>query len=308
MFYLINNGIEKYDTLPPKRCGIIAGLVCVEELESLSPMLEIPQASVTQCRQAAHYFRSSVEVYDKFSFATVKRTVGEEGADCIAVFLMRDLFLVVDIKDSDGSTRQKFNTSLHRFPPTAMTLEKLVFAFLDALTEGDARMLEDLEFELARPIEALLCDHESEDLITFLLEQKKRLLLLRNYYEQLIDIGHALEENENDLFGEGDLRFFKIFTDKAERLERNVRTLREQLTELREAHQSTLERRQNDTMRILTVLSAIFLPLSFITGWYGMNFHAMPELSWQYGYPFAALLCVFVTIVLIFIFRHKSWL
>ncbi len=308
MFYLVGNGIEKHDTLPHVRHGITTGLVSVAELEGLAPMLEIPQTSVAQCRAEVRYFRSSVEVYDKYSFATVKRTVGEDGGDCFALFVMRDFFLVVDIKDSDGSTRQKFESALRRFPPTTLTLEKLVFAFLDAMTEGDARMLEDLEFDLAKPIEDLLCDRENEDFITLLLQQKRRLLVLRNYYEQLIDIGRALEENENDLFGEGDLRYVRIFTDKAERLERNVQTLREQLIELREAHQSTLERRQNDTMKVLTVLSAIFLPLSLITGWYGMNFTAMPELTWQYGYLFVTILTLGIVAVLIGIFKHKHWL
>ena len=308
MFYLIGDKTEPHRTLPPVREGVIAGFLSIDELEAHAGALEIPAANVAQCRGEVRYFRSSVEVYDKFSFATVKRTVGEEGADCIALFLMRNLFLVVDIKDSDGSTREKFNAALRRFPPPAMTLEKLVFAFLDALTDGDARMLEDLEFELARPIEDLLRGRENEDFITFLLEQKRQLLLLRNYYEQLIDLGKALEENENDLFGEGELRYFKIFTDKAERLERNVGTLREQLIELREAHQSTLEWRQNNTMKVLTVLSAIFLPLSLITGWYGMNFSAMPELTWQYGYPFVIVLTLGVVAVLIGIFKHKHWL
>lgn len=308
MFYLIGETIRATKALPSTHDGIAVGFLSVDELEACAAALEIPAASVAQCREAVRYFRSSVEVYDKFSFATVKRTVGEGGADCIALFLMRDLFLVVDIKDSDGSTRAKFDAALRRFPPPTMTLEKLVFAFLDALTDGDARMLEDLEFDLARPIEDLLRGRENEDFITFLLEEKRRLLLLRNYYEQLIDIGRALEENENDLFGEGELRYFKIFTDKAERLERNVGTLREQLIELREAHQSTLEWRQNNTMKVLTVLSAIFLPLSLITGWYGMNFSTMPELTWQYGYPFVMVLALGVVAVLIGIFRHKHWL
>ena len=308
MFYLNGETIRTTKALPSVRDGIAVGFLSVDELGACAAALEIPATSVTQCREEVRYFRSSVEVYDKFSFATVKRTVGEGGADCIALFLMRDLFLVVDIKDSDGSTRAKFDNALRRFPPSTMTLEKLVFAFLDALTDGDARMLEDLEFDLARPIEDLLRGRENEDFITFLLKEKRQLLLLRNYYEQLIDIGRALEENENDLFGEGELRYFKIFTDKAERLERNVRTLREQLIELREAHQSTLEWRQNNIMRVLTVLSAIFLPLSLITGWYGMNFVTMPELTWQYGYPFVILLTLGVVATLIGIFKHKHWL
>ena len=61
------------------------------------------------------------------------------------------------------------------------------------------------------------------------------------------------------------------------------------VSQLREAYQSQLSIRQNDLMKVFTVVTAIFLPLTLIVGWYGMNFANMPELHWRYGYP-----CVFI--------------
>lgn len=307
MFYqFTSNGFVPSRSLTENELSV--GHISVAELEKIAPVLGFSSSTVQQCHEEMRYFRSSVEVYDRYSFATIKRTTGDEsGADCIAIYIKEKLFLVVDIKDSDGSTKRAFEAALGRFPHATVTSEKLIFAFLDAMIEGDAKLLEDMEFSLSEQ-EELAGGEGADDFITFLLSARRRLLLLRNYYEQLIDIGKALEENENDIFAERDLRYFKIFTDKAERLERNVRSLREQITQLREAYQSTLELRQNNIMKIFTALSAIFLPLTLITGWYGMNFKGMPELSWHYGYPYVIALAAAVAFICIALFRRKHWL
>lgn len=307
LYQITKNAFTPTENLPSGELTV--GYITVKELERIAPTLGFSTSTVQQCREEVRYFRSSIEVYDHYSFGTIKRTTGDEnGEDCIAIYIKRGLFLVVDIRDSDGSTRRAFEAVLRRFPAASVTLEKLIFAFLDAMIEGDGKMLEDMEFALSEPEEGILFNHAEDGFVGFLLSERRRLLLLRNYYEQLIDVGKALEENENDIFAEEDLRYFKIFTDKAERLERNVRSLREQLMQLREAYQSMLDIRLNRIMKTFTALSAVFLPLTLITGWYGMNFKGMPELSWRYGYPYVTALAVVVAIVCIILFRRKKWI
>lgn len=307
LYQITKNAFTPTENLPSGELTV--GYITVKELERIAPTLGFSTSTVQQCREEVRYFRSSIEVYDHYSFGTIKRTTGDEnGEDCIAIYIKRGLFLVVDIRDSDGSTRRAFEAVLRRFPAASVTLEKLIFAFLDAMIEGDGKMLEDMEFALSEPEEGILFNHAEDGFVGFLLSERRRLLLLRNYYEQLIDVGKALEENENDIFAEEDLRYFKIFTDKAERLERNVRSLREQLMQLREAYQSMLDIRLNRIMKTFTALSAVFLPLTLITGWYGMNFKGMPELSWRYGYPYVTALAVVVALVCIILFRRKKWI
>ncbi len=308
MFVCFDKGNQqRYSVLPDGE--IVAGLLSVADLEELAPVLGFSASTVRQCHEEMRYFRSSIEVYDTYSFGTIKRTRGSAaGEDCIAFYIRKGLFLVIDIRDSDGSTKKQFEAAMGRFSTTSVTLEKLIFAFLDTLIEGDAKLLEDIEFALSEPEERILRGHEEDGFTAFLLSERRRLLMLRNYYEQLIDVGRALEENENDLFVEEDLRYFKLFTDKAERLERNVRSLREQLMQLREAHQAMLDLHQNNIMKIFTVLSAVFLPLTLITGWYGMNFQHMPELAWRYGYLYVLALAAAVALFCIALFRRHRWL
>lgn len=309
MFYNFLGSVQAPSTHLPDGDGITAGYITAQELEKIAPVLGFSTTTTRQCREEVRYFRNSIEVYDQYSFGTIKRTTGDEnGEDCIAFYITARLFLVVDIRDSDGSTKRAFEAVLKRFPTATVTLEKLVFAFLDAMIEGDAKLLEDMEFSLSAPEERVLQGDAEDGFIAFLLAERRKLLLLRNYYEQLIDVGKALEENENDIFTDKDLRYFKIFTDKAERLERNVRSLYEQLMQLREAYQSMLDIRLNNIMKIFTVLSAIFLPLTLITGWYGMNFVGMPELLWRYGYLYVILLSATVALICIGVFKRKHWM
>ena len=308
MFYRFQNGVQSVSTISPDPSCLTAAYLSIEELEQLAPLLGFAPSTVRQCREEVSHFRSSIEVYDEYSFGTIKRTGGgPEGIDCIAIYIRKNLFIVVDIRDSDGSTRAQFDRALRRFSPASLTAEKLIFAFLDAMIEGDSKVLEDMEFTFSRLEESAMHDAAEEDFTVHLLKHKKRLLLLHNYYEQMIDVGEALAENENDLFADEDLRYFRIFTDRADRLRRTVQTLREQLSQLRDAYQSTLELKLNRIMKTFTVLNAIFLPLSLIAGWYGMNLN-MPEFGWQFGYPFVIGLSAAVVGFCVFIFKKYRWM
>jgi len=311
MFYQFEGVLHPVPTPNAMPMQYTAAFVTLAELEHLAPVFGFAPTTVQVCREEVRYFHNSMEVYDGYSFGTLKLTGDElasQGEDCIAFYICRHLFLIVDIRDRDGSTRARFEAAMRRYPVAQLTHEKLVFAFFDAMMEGDARMLEDLEFDFSALEESVLRDRADEDFTILLLHHKQRLLVLQNYYEQLVEIGEALCENENDLFAGEHLRYFQLLSDKAERLCRHVTTLREQLSQLREAYQSTLDIRQNHIMKALTVISAIFLPLTLLTGWYGMNFDTMPEFAWKYGYLYVALLALAVIVICIRVFRRQHWL
>ena len=309
MFYRFDEKLHTVQgvTLPVDR--LTAAFLSVDALEALAPQLQLPPHTVGQCREEIRHFRNSMEVGEHYSFATVRRTgKSDQGEDCIAIYLMRNLFLVVDIRDSDGSTRAGFEAALTRYPPHTVSAERLVAAFLDSLTEGDGKLLEELEYAFSALEETVLREAADDDFAVRLLHHKRDLLFLHNYYEQLIDLAQSLSDNDNHLFAKGELRHFRRFAERTKQLCRTVTALREQLSQLWEAHRSMLELRQNHIMKTFTVLSAIFLPLSLIVGWYGMNFERMPELSWRFGYPFATLLCITVVVICIRIFKKYHWM
>lgn len=300
--------VERKDINPSL---VTAGYITLDELENIYEEFGFAASTVQQCHEENRYFRSNIEVYDDYSFGTLKITEANNmkaPCDCMAFYVKKNLLVLVDISDSDCSTRNRFLDALNRFSVQGITLEKMIYAFLESLIFGDNKALEDAEFEINRMEECVLRDIAGKDFNMELLHKKKELLMLRNYYEQLIDIGEALEENENEIFDSEDLRYFKIFTDKAVRLRENVDTLRDSIVHLRDAYQAYLDLKLNETMKIFTVLTAIFFPLTVIVGWYGMNFKSMPEFDWKYGYIYVILLSVVVVSALIITVKRKKWM
>ena len=103
------------------------------------------------------------------------------------------------------------------------------------------------------------------------------------------------------------MRYLKILTEKTERICKNLDQLLERLTHLQEAYDAALDLNLNRIMKIFTVVTTVFLPLTLIVGWYGMNFN-MPELEWKYGYSCVIGLSLIVIIVSMFFFFWKKWL
>ena len=80
------------------------------------------------------------------------------------------------------------------------------------------------------------------------------------------------------------------------------------MTQLRDLIQSHLDERQNRIMTVLTVITSIFLPLTLIAGWYGMNFRYMPELDWRWSYPAVLTVSILIVVFCLILFKKKKWM
>jgi magnesium transporter len=102
--------------------------------------------------------------------------------------------------------------------------------------------------------------------------------------------------------------FYEDLKDYHLHLETDTDDLHENIHQLLNIYISLASQKTNEVMRILTVFSAFFLPLTFIAGVYGMNFHWMPELHQKYGYPAVIILMALVTLIIFQWFKRKNWL
>ncbi|MBE5806859.1 MAG: magnesium transporter CorA [Clostridiales bacterium] len=187
------------------------------------------------------------------------------------------------------------------------SLERFLYDLLELTISRDLQLLERSEHRLNLIEEAILRG-EVEAYPKEMNDIRGDLLDLRVHYEQLIDLGQELEENENGFFREENLRYFHLFTERVTRLQDMVTGQREYVMQLRDLMQSQLDVRQNRIMTVLTVVTSIFLPLTLIAGWYGMNFRYMPELEWKYSYPVVILISVAIVIVCLIWFKKKKWM
>ena len=187
------------------------------------------------------------------------------------------------------------------------SLERFLYDLLELTIGEDLALLEKSEHRLNLIEEAILRDEIS----AYPREMnaiRGDLLDLRVHYEQLIDLGQELEENENGFFREENLRYFHMFTERVTRLRDIITGQREYVMQLRDLMQSQLDVRQNRIMTLLTVVTSIFLPLTLIAGWYGMNFRYMPELEWRYSYPALIAISIAIVVICIVWFKRKKWM
>ena len=310
MFYQIkeklrNIGIDEID-----ENYITAGYVNADQLQEIGPRLGFAQSTIDACRIANQHFRSGVEVYDDYTFTELRIISPEDKRgceDCVALYIKKNMILVVDVEDYDASTKNKFMAAVRRYSAANATLEKIIYAFVDGLIAHDFKYIEDMGNEITQLEEDILKENTDDDFNLDLLHLKKELLTMHNYYEQLLDITDAIEENENDLFDDEDLRYIANLSLKITRLREDADSLSSSVTHLQDAYSSSLDLKLNNTMKLFTVITSIFFPLTVIVGWYGMNFRSMPEFAWKYGYLYVIALSVIVVAVLTLIGKKKKW-
>jgi len=194
------------------------------------------------------------------------------------------------------------DTKKWRFP----SLERFIYDFLEAIIHEDLALLEKYERELDAIDRDI--DSDSDPDITRLGDIRCELRDLRIHYDHLIDLAQELEENENNFFKSENIRFFRLFSNRVSRLFDLVNSLLDYAGQIRDTYESRLDVRQNRIMTVLTVVTAIFMPLTLIVGWYGMNFKYMPELDSVWGYPAVIVVSILIVVLCLIFFKKKKWL
>lgn len=175
------------------------------------------------------------------------------------------------------------------------------------LTSDDLDTLQHFENSISELETGLLETQKPvEGAVSRIIEMRRELLKIKRYYEQLQTIIDRLAENENGIIPKESSHRFDVLSKRIESLKKFVLDLRELLTQTREAYQSKIDIEQNQIMKVFTVLTAVFLPLTLIVGWFGMNVK-MPEYGWTYGYPYVIVLSITVCGICGWIFKKKKW-
>lgn len=186
-------------------------------------------------------------------------------------------------------------------------LERFLYDFLEYIVHDDLRLMERYDDALDR-IEKDILNGTKEEHLKEINAIRREVGVLRTHYDQLIDFSQELEENENGFFEEENLRYFHMFTNRMSRLYDIVTSLRDYTMQLGDLYQSQIDLTQNRIMTILTVVTTIFMPLTLITGWYGMNFKYMPELDSPWGYPLVIAAALLIAVLSLLFFKKKKWL
>lgn len=183
---------------------------------------------------------------------------------------------------------------------------RIFYELLELLLAKDPHHLEELEDQLSL-LEDQVLSGQLEQFTAPISRLRRELMHWFRYYSQLDDVVCELEEDDADLFSEHEHRLFHLLSHRLGRLRDDAQLLREYCLQVRELFQTEVDVRQNRIMKTLTVVTTLFLPLSLVAGWYGMNFAGMPELGWKYGYPAVIVVSVLIVILSLWIMKKKKF-
>ncbi len=309
-FKLENGGISEITLDLITKDDIIAGYIMLDELEDVAKPLGISEIAVHECRTDENPTRAALDVYEDFSFGIMNIINLEDikqKRDRVAIFLRRNVFIMVEIIDKDGSSRNMFELAMHRYK-TNVTLEKVIFGVMDKMLSGSSERLTEANTKILELERCMANDRLDENINKTIFKMKKNLMLQKNYYNQLVGIGETLEENENELFSEENLRYFALFSAKAHRLSCETSEISENLVHVRESYEAGLNYHMNKTMQFFTVIATIFMPMTLLVGWFGMNFTNMPLIQSEYGYPIIIIVSIIMVSLNLYWFHKKKFM
>ncbi|HYM82052.1 MAG TPA: magnesium/cobalt transporter CorA [Candidatus Limnocylindria bacterium] len=189
----------------------------------------------------------------------------------------------------------------------------LAYSLLDAVVDSYFPLLETFGERLEKT-ETQIFERPTQRSIQEIHAIKRDLLTLRRSIWPMRDMLNGLLRDPNPYIEQEDRLYLQDAYDHAVQVMDLLETFRELGSNLMDVYLSSVSNRLNEVMKILTMFTAIFIPLSFIAGVYGMNFDVdrspwnMPELRWYYGYPFALLIMGLVAVGLLIFFRRRGWL
>jgi magnesium transporter len=183
----------------------------------------------------------------------------------------------------------------------------LAYALLDAVLDGYYPLIERLGEELEE-LEEFVLDGKSHEILPRIYQLRRNLVTLRRSIWPQRDMLVELLRGESDFFGEETLRYLTNCQTHAVQIADVVDSNRDLAASLAELHLSMIGNRTNQVMRVLTVMSSIFIPLTFIVGVYGMNFDFMPELHERWGYPAVWAVMIALAGALLAYFHRRGWL
>lgn len=183
----------------------------------------------------------------------------------------------------------------------------LAYALIDAIIDIYFPILESLGYYLEE-LEEELVSTPNKKTLKKIYEIKRSLLQLRRSIWPHREIFSAILRDEYKIFKKNTRTYVRDIYDHTAEIIDVVETYRELTGGFMEVYLSSISNKLNDVMKVLTVISTVFMPLSFIASVYGMNFENMPELKTQYGYPILLSLMLSVGLSMLFFFWRKGWL
>jgi magnesium transporter len=255
--------------------------------------------------------RPKIEEEDSYIFVTFKSLewndkLKEIDEEQISAIISKNVLITFQEKPGDGydilRDRLKVEHSVIREKNTDYFFYRLIDITVDTyfdILEKMGDYLEDIENEVL--------NQPDNEVLLQIQNNKKEIMQLRKNVYPMRDMLNKLILSEHDLIEDKTKKYFKDVLDHTIQIMDTVETYRDINVSLKDVYLNAMSHEMNRIMKILTIISTFFIPLTFIVGVYGMNFKYMPELEWQIGYYLVWLIMLIIVIGLTIWFKRKGW-
>jgi len=252
-----------------------------------------------------------MEDYGDYLFIVLKMLCltgeGQIAAEQLSIIL--GTFGVISFQEVPGDVfdpiRDRLRTSTGRLRVSGA--DYLAYRMLDAIIDNYFTVLEDLNDRIER-VQSHVANKPDPDIIRDFHRLKGELIFLRKAIWPVREVIGGLQKAESRFITRATELYLRDAYEHTIQLIDAVETMRDTLASALDIYLSSMSNRMNEIMRVLTVISTLFIPLTFLVGVYGMNFKYMPELDWPYGYAFVWALMIAIVLGMLVFFRRRKWL
>jgi magnesium transporter len=281
-----------------------------EEQECLSGYFKFHPLAIEDCIMDVHY--PKIDFYETYLYMVIHgvdpdRTVEEGFAPKELDIFLGQNYLLTFHKRPMRSIEEVLRRAKENSPIFDYGLDFVLYTILDILVTNYLPVLQELEDQIDEIEEDLFASPDPVDLRRILTLKRTLLKLKKTVFPQREVMNH-LARNEYQFITQKTQFYFRDVYDMLFRMADMTESFRDVTTALVETYLSMVSNRMNEVMKALTLITTIFMPLTVITGVYGMNFEHMPELHWKYGYFMVLGIMVVFAGGLFTFFRHKKWI
>lgn len=183
----------------------------------------------------------------------------------------------------------------------------LTYALLDTVVDNYLLIIETLGNMIEKTEAQIFTPNQPKGLMQKIYKHKTEINFLRKNVRPVKEILHRLIENESGFIADENMKYFQDLNDLVMQATESIEIYQMMLNDQMNIYHANLDLKANEIMKVLTVFSAFFIPLTFVAGVYGMNFDNLPELHFKYGYLYFWIILVVITLGLLIYFRKRKW-
>lgn len=188
-----------------------------------------------------------------------------------------------------------------------MKADYLLYALCDLVVDSYYSVLERMDEQIETMEEELILNPRKE-IIRDIYKLKRDIIEVRRAVWPMREAIATLNRTDNPIVLESTHIFIRDLYEHTIQVIDTVETLREMISGLQDMYLTSISNKMNEIMKVLTIFAAIFIPLTFLAGVYGMNFHYLPELSWKWSYPVWWLITILIGVSMLIYFKRKKWM